>query len=282
MRYAVSNTGNKQDFEKDWYIASGFGEPRKNSAGVVTYYHEGVDINLRTGGDTDLNQELKAIANGKIVYYHQDHANISNTFGRHLVYKIDGAWGTRWIHYAHCSELNFLGSEQEVMEGQVIARIGKSGTSSAHLHMSIFKIDPVTLGIDNIANNQTELNQHWEDPIAFIDKWIVAPATKPVITDQTKINLGAFLGEMEVQAIRSTIIDTGNKVVNLTVENNNLRLSIESLNKKLTEFEDQSEHVALLENQVTSLITREYLIKQVVFGKGWTWIKISALKKLLA
>lgn len=191
MRYPVTATGSKIDFERDWYIpqGGGFASPRYNSSGVLTYYHEGLDINLRTGGDTDLNQELKAIANGKIEYYHNFHSGTSNTFGRHLVYRIDGPWGTRWVHYAHCNDLDFHGSPQDVTEGQVIARVGKSGLvvgGSAHLHMSIFKVDPVAFEIDNIANTLAECNQYWEDPIAFINTWIAAapiPTPPVAITD---------------------------------------------------------------------------------------------------
>lgn len=209
MRYPVTATGTKEAFEKDWYVAQGFGAQ-------TTYgYHEGSDINLRSGGDTDLNQELKAIANGKIVYYHIAHANTANTFGRHLVYKIDGAWGTRWVHYAHCSEQDFHGAVQDVTEGQIIARLGKSGTTSAHLHMTIFKVDPVLMtgGIDNIANNATELNQYWEDPIAFINKYIVAPTpTPPLASDQAKYDFGEGFGIMELQAARGIMHDQKNKI----------------------------------------------------------------------
>jgi murein DD-endopeptidase MepM/ murein hydrolase activator NlpD len=161
-------TGSKSDYEANWYCAQGFGS--------VTSYgkHEGRDENLKSGGDSDLGRELVAIAPGKIIYYHYA-SHPTTGFGRHLVYKIDGPWGTRWIMYAHLD--SFEAVVRDVAEGQVIARLGKSGTSSAHLHWSIWKVDPSTNGgIDSIAHNDTELNQKWEDPIAFLNQWVQAPA----------------------------------------------------------------------------------------------------------
>ena len=172
MRFPVGSTGTKEEFERDWYDAQPFG--RQTSYG----YHEGADINKRTGGDTDINQELKAIAPGRLVYYHYL-THPTSGFGRHLVYKINGPWGSRWVMYSHMSELDFLKGEQDVNEGQIVGRIGKSGTPVAHLHWSIYKEDPVGFGIDNIANNFDELNRLWEDPVQFVNTWIVAPVPVP-------------------------------------------------------------------------------------------------------
>ena len=165
MRYPVGNTGSKEEFDRDWYCAQDFG--------VLKAYgwHEGSDINLKTGGDTDLGQEVKAIANGRLVYYHYS-SHPTTGFGRHLVYRIDGPWGSRWVMYSHLSEDDFLRGEQDVSEGQILGRLGKSGNSpSAHLHWSIYKVDPVGFGIDNYANTLDELNNLWEDPIVFVETW---------------------------------------------------------------------------------------------------------------
>lgn len=209
MRYPVGATGSKQEFEADWYIAQGFG--------VQTSYgfHEGADINLKTGGDTDLGQEIKAIANGKIVYYHYA-SHPTTGFGRHLVYRIDGAWGTRWVHCTHLTDQDFKNSVQDVTEGQIIGRLGKSGTPYAHLHFAILKIDPASFGIDNIANTTSELNQYWEDPIAFINTWMTTPVQPPVMgTDQTKYDFGTDFGIMELQAARSVMQAQKGEINNL-------------------------------------------------------------------
>jgi len=164
MRYPVNNW-NK------WYLAGHFGDNRG------TYFHNGVDINLLTGGNSDLGQPILAIADGKLSYYHNA-SHPTKSYGRHNVYKITGLWGTRWVHNAHTQKM--LTGVQEVKEGQELARVGKSGTTYAHLHLAIWKVDPSSLrnGIDTIARTKTELNNWWEDPIAFIEKWKDVP-TEP-------------------------------------------------------------------------------------------------------
>ena len=198
MRYPIGVTGSKQEYTDKWYSAQDFGNPTSYG------YHEGVDVNLKTGGDTDLGQELKAISNGRLIYYHYS-SHPTYGFGRHLVYKIDGVWGTRWIHYAHCQY--FTASVRDVNEGEVIAKLGKSGTPYAHLHWAIFKVDPTNLPnkLDTIAKTLQQLNDWWEDPIAFVDKWMQpAPTPEPVISDpKTKIKLVDPYGVQELQAINS-------------------------------------------------------------------------------
>lgn len=217
MRFApVAPT--KQSYENDWYIAQGFGD-------VTTYgRHEGIDLNLKTGGDSDLGQELYSIANGNIVYFHNS-SHPTTGFGRHLVVRIEGPWGVRWCQYSHCQDTDFLGSSQSVTEGQRIARLGKSGNSpSAHLHFSIWKVDPATNGgIDSIAHNDTELNAKWEDPTAFIAKWTQPVVIEPVITDQTRI---PQIDNMEVQQIRSERNDMRNQINNLNARIANAKMAL--------------------------------------------------------
>ena len=209
MRFAPV-AQSKSDYENLWRIDQGFGA-------VTTYgRHEGIDLNLKTGGDTDLGQPLYAIANGTITYYHYGSHPYSG-FGRHLVVKIDGPWGTRWCMYSHCDSNGFLNATQSVTEGQEIARLGKSGNSpTAHLHFSIWKVDPaLNGGIDSIAHNDTELNAKWENPIDFINRWTQPVVVEPVITDQTRI---PQIDNMEVQAIRSLINDQKNTINNLNAK----------------------------------------------------------------
>ena len=227
MRYPVSNTGSKVEFNKDWYVAQAFGN--KTDYG----YHEGVDINTRTGGDTDLGKEIKAISSGPIEYYHYG-SHPTKGFGRHLVYRIDGPWGTRWVMCSHMTETGSF-SQQQVSEGQVIGYVGKSGTPVAHLHFSIFKKDPVNLrnGIDTIAKTVEELNEAWEDPMAFIETWSKKPVepAKPIITDQTLIPLGGQYGNVEVQAIRSMLADRDRQISTLAAQLNDSVSKIQSIRK---------------------------------------------------
>src|SRR3990167_9852669 len=127
-----------EDFDK-WYDAQSYGN--KTSYG----YHEGCDLNLKSGGDTDLGQPIFAIAEGEVTSVH-NHTGIP-TFGNHVHIQHDGAWGRIWCHYAHCQDI-FVKSGDKVDEEQKIATLGKSGTQSGHLHFAIKK-EPT--GVDGLA-----------------------------------------------------------------------------------------------------------------------------------
>lgn len=160
MRYPFNN-------KEKWYNAQKYGT--KTSYG----YHEGDDWNLRTGGNTDLGQPLFAIADGEITDVCTTHPKTG--FGLHLHLKIEGPWGTRWAHYCHLNKI-FVKAGDKVKEGQQIAEVGKTGNSeSAHLHFAI-KNKPT--GTEGIAKNLTQLKS-WDDPTAFIEKYISQPAPLP-------------------------------------------------------------------------------------------------------
>ena len=167
MRYPVGG-GSREEFLRDWYIADGFGSYRV----LGNYYHSGCDINLRSGGDSDLGQPIHAIANGRLVYYHKG-SHPTRGYGIHNVYRIEGVFGVRWIHSAHCQSEDFVGQVTDLAEGDLTGRIGKSGTIWAHLHFSVFRVDPSTLpsGIDSVAKTPEQLDNIWEDPIQFINKY---------------------------------------------------------------------------------------------------------------
>jgi septal ring factor EnvC (AmiA/AmiB activator) len=146
-----------KDWDK-WYSAQEFG--KKTSYG----YHEGEDINLKTGGDTDLGQPLLAIADGEVSSVHT-HTSIPS-FGKHIHIKHDGPWGVIYCHYAHCQEIN-VKTGDKVVEGQIVATVGKTGTQYAHLHWAVKK---TPTGIDAIAKTQEELTK-WLNPIEFVLEW---------------------------------------------------------------------------------------------------------------
>ncbi len=234
MRYPTSNTGTWEDFNRDWYIAQRFGEPTSYG------YHEGIDINTRLGGDTDLGKEIKAIAKGRITYYHYA-SHPTSGFGRHLVYKITGSWGERWVMCSHMTESGLF-SQQDINDGQVIGYVGKSGTQVAHLHFSIFKVDPATLrnGIDTIAKTTTELNNWWENPVLFIENYINESTNNQVeINDQTLIPLGGQWGNQEVQAIRSILSDQVSRLNSNMITIADLRSQIGSKDEVISRLNDK-------------------------------------------
>ena len=170
VRYPIGRTGTKEEVEKEWYLASNFGDDR------VTYIHEAVDWNLKTGGDSDLGQPIYAVADWKLKYYHLNSHNESG-FGKHLVYECNTPWGIRYFHIAHTQNPLDPEKQSEGKEGDKLAEVGKTGrpnnTLPAHLHFAVFKVDPSTLinTIDSIAKTKTQLNNWWEDPIEFFKKW---------------------------------------------------------------------------------------------------------------
>ncbi|MCK4261235.1 MAG: peptidoglycan DD-metalloendopeptidase family protein [Halanaerobiales bacterium] len=192
MKYPVGN-GTKVDYLKNWYIASSFGEWRG------TYYHSGIDLNLKTGGNTDLGKPINAILDGKVVYYHNN-SHPTTGYGRHNVYEVDTKFGKRWVHCAHNQSM--IASVKDIKEGDEVAKIGNSGTKYAHLHLSIYKVDPKTLshGIDTIPRTKTQLNAWYVDPVLFLEALYsedVIDAVKPIVEDNKEA--GEFLEWMNVK-----------------------------------------------------------------------------------
>jgi hypothetical protein len=222
MRYPVGKLGTKDEFDKFWYSAGGFGDQRDG------YYHEGEDINLKSGGDTDLGELLYAVNDGKIVYYHNN-SHPDKGFGRHMVLECDTPLGKRWFHYAHCEEIT--ASVKEVKKGDVIGKLGKSGTTYAHLHFAVFKVDPSGLrsGIDTIAKTIQELNQWWQNPFEVLD----FVEEKPIV---------------EVPLWLSTLLQE----LGLTIENEpEIRALIDKARRYDTEVKEAQERIKTL-NEVLS------------------------------
>lgn len=156
MRYPVGK--DHEDYKSRWYSASHWDEWRG------TYFHGGEDFNLLTGGDTDLGRPIYCIADGEVTSVHEH--TTKPTFGKHIHIKHIGTWGTVYSHYAHCESI-LVKVGDVVKEGQIIAKLGKSGTDIPHLHFEI-KLQPT--GIDGIAKTKEDLKK-WTDPIAFVEKY---------------------------------------------------------------------------------------------------------------
>lgn len=210
MKYPVHN------FKEKWYNAQGFGV--KTDYG----YHEGDDLNLKTGGDSDLGQELLAVADGEITSVHS-HTGIP-TFGNHLHLKINTPFGEKFVHYAHCQDI-LVPEGAKVMEGQLIAHVGKSGTTLAHLHFAI-KNQPT--GIDGIAKTQDDLLK-WEDPILFIDKCIAKE--KEVLNEQALKD--------KISDLETKVESLNEAVASKSLEVNHLRTELEAQERENTDLSTQ-------------------------------------------
>ena len=194
-----------------WYIASGFGDKRP------TYYHDGADLNLKTGGDTDLGQPIFSIADGIVTSIHNH--TTKPTFGNHIHIQHDGPWGTVYCHHAHCQSI-LVAVGDAVKEGQKIATVGKSGTDLAHDHFAI-KLEPT--GIDAIAKTLDDLKK-WTNPVAFVEKWM-----KQTDADCEKL-------KEEFKAEQQRLVDCRTEQEKLNQENVLLTKQVEELDNKYDTF----------------------------------------------
>jgi len=210
MKYPV------HDFKEKWYSAQDFGA--KTNYG----YHDGKDLNLKTGGDSDLGQEIQAIADGEITSVHS-HTGVP-TFGKHLHLKINTPFGERWAHYAHCQDI-LVPEGAKVVEGQLIAKVGKSGTTISHLHFAIKK-QPT--GIDGIAKTQEDLLK-WENPIEFIERCI--QKEKEVLNEQ------AF--KDKISDLETKVATLNEAVASKSLEVNHLRTELETQERDNTDLSTQ-------------------------------------------
>lgn len=246
--YPVGN-GTKEDFQARWYIALGFGEKQPYG------YHEGLDINLKTGGDTDLGESILAIADYKLAYYHLK-SHLESGFGVHYIYEIDTPKGKRWIHCAHNQVNPPVEGKKEGKRGDIISYIGKTGRPKtilpAHLHLSCFKVDPGTIGgIDLIAKTTKQLNDWWENPLDVIESLILEESNMPEwFNTFLKENNLTINDEGKIREIFGKAKDYDDKVKELTEQ---VKSANETLSSKSAEVSLLVDKVTNLENKVTEL-----------------------------
>ncbi len=116
-----------------WYVANPFGrvyEPRPRRAAV----HPGLDLNLRSGGDSDLDAPVHACGDG-IVTASGSYAVWGNIV---LVEHTLPDGRKLWSQYAHLNRRT-VAAGQAVARGQPIGTVGKGerGRFTAHLHFEI-------------------------------------------------------------------------------------------------------------------------------------------------
>lgn len=144
--------------------------------------HEGLDINGLGGGNTDCGTPLFPLADGEIVHTSES----TKDYGNMMIFEITGPWGIRWIRYAHCQK--FLKMAGKCSEKEAIALMGSTGNSNfCHLHFDVIKKKPANWRY--YTKNKDLFYQYFEDPKAFIEKWMayVTPMpTNPVLDDQQK------------------------------------------------------------------------------------------------
>ena len=148
-----------------WYVAVHFNE--SYSLGI----HTGEDWNGNGGGNTDLGQDVYAIANGRVTFAQQcgqpwgNVITIEHRFYENLLNK------TIVSLYAHLNEIK-VEVGQDVKRGQVIGTIGQDPdrTFNAHLHFEL-RLDE-TLGPtywpSSNGKSHEWIGEHYTEPTAFI------------------------------------------------------------------------------------------------------------------
>jgi len=258
MRYPYDN------FPQGWSLTAGYEFGDQTSYG----FHEAQDTNNLDGGNSDYGLPIYCIADGEVTSVHNH--TTQPTFGNHLHYYIEGPWGVRWIHHAHCSEI-FVKVGDKIKEGQLIAKIGNSGTEYAHDHWAIKR---VPTGIDSIAKTKEDLKM-WENPISFMKEWlgsVIITPNKPM-NDQTVIDLGTH-GKHEIQAIRGFYADAKNwkkdkesaekeveslktQLANVTVTNKQ-QSDMLSLNEK--QFKQLTKDIEAKDKEITRLLKQSPVV----------------------
>lgn len=152
------------------YPSNWAGYSFKETLGYTTGRHTGVDYNWGYG-DQDLNQPIRAIANGTVCYVGDQ---TGKGFGKTIILKhdLDSRLATKYNTpslYSRYMHLNNwvagikIGSQFNV--GQQIGTLGKTGTIYAHLHLDLWKAN---LGCHLEYHKDTALTSYL-DPFSFIE-----------------------------------------------------------------------------------------------------------------
>jgi murein DD-endopeptidase MepM/ murein hydrolase activator NlpD len=148
-----------------WYVATRFAE--KYSLGI----HTGEDWNGVGGGDTDLGQEVFAVANGRVVFAE----NCGRLWGNvviieHVFYENHERRKIRSL-YAHLQTFKVRRGE-EVKRRQLIATIGQDPdkTFNAHLHLELRWDETLapTYWPSSHGKDEKWMRVRYADPSAFI------------------------------------------------------------------------------------------------------------------
>jgi len=149
----------KFPIREPWKLDTRFDEP------VAYGPHEGIDVNLPSGGNTDCGTDLFPIFKGEIVHTSKS----TKGYGNLLVLRIVGPWGERFVRYAHCDK--FLKTKGIVTAEEPIAQMGSTGNSTAcHLHFDVMKSIPKG-NWRYYTKTKSVFMRVFEDPLAFIEQW---------------------------------------------------------------------------------------------------------------
>ena len=199
--YIDKSTGKRHD---GWFIATRFVE--QYSLGI----HPGEDWNGAGGGDTDLGQDVFAVANGLVVFAE----NCGRLWGNvviieHIFYENNEKRKIRSV-YAHLQEIK-VSSGEAVRRRQIIGSIGQDPEKlfPPHLHLELRWDDtlPPTYWASSNGKDEAWVREHYAAPTGFINshRKLFVPQQEPtlVLVDQKSYKMrfyknGDLQGEYEV------------------------------------------------------------------------------------
>lgn len=144
--------------------------------------HIGDDYNGRGAGNADLGLDVFSVANGVVEAVIKHNGRYG--FGNHLFIKHFLPWDVRaellrmfgvniptpyiLSHYAHLKDMN-VKAGQVVTKGQLIAHLGNTGTTWAHLHFDLRR--PTGRGYEDYPSFQSVywLSRYYIPPFSFIE-----------------------------------------------------------------------------------------------------------------
>lgn len=147
--------------------------------------HIGDDYNGPGGGNSDLGMDVKCLGDGVVEacifwngssYGFGNHIFIRHELTEELYQAIKRDYGIDsrilYSHYAHLSKIA-VNVGQEVNKGQLIAKLGNSGTVYAHVHVELRKA--TGLGYESYPSFKPVewINQYYLPPYLAITKYLV-------------------------------------------------------------------------------------------------------------
>lgn len=187
-----------------WYVATHFCETY--SLGI----HPGEDWNGSGGGNTDLAQDVFAVANGRVAFA----ANFGEPWGNvivmdHLFYENQDKRKIRSL-YAHLNEIR-VHPGQVLQRRQLIGTVGQDPdkTFSAHLHLELRWDETLTPTYWPSSNGQDNvwIREHYAEPTGFINNHRALPVPQQeatlILVDQGSYRMrvyqhGSLLDEYQV------------------------------------------------------------------------------------
>ncbi len=187
-----------------WYVDTRFAE--ESSLGI----HPGEDWNGAGGRDTDLGQDVFAVANGRVVFAEDCGSLLGNVvIIEHVFYENHERRKIRSL-YAHLQTIKVRRGE-EVKRRQLIATIGQDPdkTFNAHLHLELRWDESLAPTYWPSSNGKDEkwVREHYAEPSVFIaaHRKLLVPQREQtlVLVDQSRYKMrlyrdGRMQGEYDI------------------------------------------------------------------------------------